>query len=61
MKTILAEKEAIVTSRPLTVDTLRDVKSKQPICLSKILTMKSMVVLSPPGHFVKADEYSRKR
>ena len=34
---------------------------KQPICPSNILTMKSKVVLPPPGHFVKADEYSRKR
>ena len=43
------------------VDTLGDVQSKQPICPSNILTMKSKVVLPPPGHFVKADEYNRKR
>ena len=42
-------------------DTLGDVQSKQPIWPSNILTMKSNVVLPPPGHFVKADEYSRKR
>ena len=61
LRTLLAETEAIVNSRPLTVDTLGDVQSKQPICPSNILTMKSKVVLPPPGHFVKADEYSRKR
>ena len=42
-------------------DTLGDVQSKQPIWTSNILTMKSNVVLPPPGHFVKADEYNRKR
>ena len=36
-------------------------QSEQPICPSNILTMKSKGVLPPPGHFVKADEYSRKR
>ena len=45
----------------MTVDTLGDVQSEQLICTSNILTMKSKVVLPPPGHFVKADEYSRKR
>ena len=61
LRTLLAETEAIVNSRPLTVDTLGDVQSEQPICPSNILTMKSKVVLPPPGHFVKADKYSRKR
>ena len=61
LRTLLAETEAIVNSRPLTVDTLGDVQSKQPICPSNILTMKSKVVLPPPSHFVKADEYRRKR
>ena len=60
LRTFLAEIEAIINSRPLTADTLGDVQSKQPICPSNILTMKSTVGLPPPGHFVKADEYSRK-
>ena len=61
LRTLLAETEAVVNSRPLTVDTLGDVQSERPICPSNILTMKSEVVSPPPGHFVKADEYSRKR
>ena len=61
LRTLLAETEAIVNSRPLTVNMLGDVQSEQPICPSNILTMKSKVVLPPPGHFVKADEYNRKR
>ena len=48
-------------SRTKTVDTLGDVQSRQPICPSNILTMNSKIVLPPPGHFVNADEYSRKR
>ena len=61
LSTLLAETEAIVNSRPLAVDTLGDVQSEQPICPSNILTMKSKVVLPPPGYFVKADEYTRKK
>ena len=61
LRTLLAETEAIVNSSPLTVDTLGDVQSEQSICPSNILTMKSKVVLPPPGHFVKTDEYIRKR
>ena len=61
LSTLLAETEAIVNSRPLTVDTLGDVQSEHPICPRNILTMKSKVVLPPSGHFLKADEYGRKR
>ena len=61
LRTLLEETEAIVYSRPLMVDTLGDLQSKQPICPSNILTMKSKVVLPPPGHFVEDDEYSRRR
>ena len=61
LRTLLVETEAIVNSRPLRVDTLGNVQSKQPICPSNILTINSKVFLPPLGHFVKADEYSRKR
>ena len=61
LRTLLVETEAIVNSRSLTADTLGDVQSEQPICPCNILTIKSKVVLPPPGHFMKADEYSRKR
>ena len=61
LRTLLAETEATANSRPLKVDTLGDVQSEQPICPSDILTTKWKVVLPPPVHFVKADEYSRKR
>ena len=61
LRTLFAETEAIINSRPLMVDMLGDVQSEQPIYPSNILTMKSKVVLPPLGHFGKANEYSRKR
>ena len=60
LRTLLVETEAILNSRPLTVDTLGDIQSEQPLCPSNILIMKSKVVLPPPGQFVKADEFSRR-
>lgn len=57
----MAETEAIVNSRPLAVDTASDVNS--PVCLSPInlLTMKSKVVLPPPGNFSSVGVYTRRR
>ena len=55
LRTLLADTKAIVNSRPLTVDTLGDVQSEQPTCPYNILTIKSKVVLPPPGHFMKPD------
>ncbi len=59
-RTLLCEAENIVNSRPLTVDNLSDASSKV-LSPSNILTMKSRVVLAPPGVFQKADIYCRKR
>lgn len=61
LNTLLIETEAILNSRPLTVNTLSDANSFLPISPSNILTMKSDVVLPPPGEFPKPDVYSRKR
>ena len=60
LRTLLLEAEAIVNSRPLTVDNIND-----PTCLplspSQLLTMKSKIILPPPGVFEKEDLYCRKR
>ena len=46
----------------MTVETLGNVKSEQPICPSNTLIMKSKVVTDiPPGKFVRADEFGRCR
>ena len=61
LRTLLAETEAISNSGPLTVETLGDVKSEQPLSPNNILTMTTKVVMPPPGEFVRADEFSRMR
>ena len=45
----------------MTVETLGNVKSEQSLSLNNILTMKTKVVMPPPGEFVRADEFSRTR
>jgi hypothetical protein len=61
LRTLFYEAANIINSRPLTVDTLNDPNSLLPISPNNLLTMKSNVVLPPPGEFQSADGYSRKR
>ena len=57
---MLCEAENIVNSRPLTPENVNDVSCKV-LTPANILTMKSRVVLAPPGDFQKEDVYCRKR
>lgn len=59
-RTFLAEAECIINSRPLTIANLSDPTSL-PLSPSNILTMKTKVVLPPPGVFQQTDMYCRKR
>ena len=59
LRTLLTEVESIVNSHPLTVDTLSD-ESIEPLTPNHLLTLKSKVVLPPPGTFQRADVYCRK-
>ncbi|XP_027895299.1 uncharacterized protein LOC114158186 [Xiphophorus couchianus] len=61
LRTYLYEVMAIINSRPLTTHLLSDPTAPQPLTPNHILTMKSSVVLPPPGEFVKEDLYLRKR
>ena len=61
LRTFLYEAAAIVNSRPLTVQNLNDPLSPEPLTPNHLLTMKSKIVLPPPGNFCPADIYSRKR
>ena len=61
LNTFMCEAEAIINSRPLTVDGLRDPDSLAPLTPNHLLTMKSKIVLPPPGNFQDADKYSRRR
>ena len=60
LRTFMTEAKAIVNSRPLTVESLSDPDSLT-ITPNHLLTMKSKVVLPPPGEFQKEDMYCRKR
>ena len=53
--------EAIVNSRSLTIETIADGTSEAAISPSNLLTMKSKVVMPPPGSFETLDFYRRKR
>jgi hypothetical protein len=61
LRTLMCEAMAIVNSRPLTTDNLCDPNSLEPLTPNHLLTLKSNVILPPPGEFQQADVYSRKR
>ena len=61
LRTLFTETASIMNSRPLTVDNLNDPASLSPITPNHLLTMRSTVVVPPPGSFVQADIYSKKR
>ena len=61
LRTLLCETAAIVNSRPLTTDNLNDPTSLEPLTPNHLITMKSKVILAPPGNFQRTDIYSRKR
>ena len=60
LRTFLYESAAIVNSRPLTVDNINDPLSVTPLTPNQLLTMKTKVILPPPGNFQKTSLYSRK-
>ena len=61
LHTFMCEAESIINSRPLSVDGLQDPDAPRPLTPNHLLTMKSKIVLPPPGNFQDADKYSRKR
>ena len=61
LRTLMVEAEAIVNSRPLTYTDVSSTSSLEPLSPSHILTLKSKVVLPPPGIFQRADIYCHRR
>ncbi len=61
LRTYLYEVMAIVNSRPITTHLLNDPTGPQPLTPNLLLTMKSSIILPPPGDFVKEDLYLRRR
>ena len=60
LRTLFTEVECIVNSRPLTFPS-SDPQDLNPLTPNHILTMKSRVVLPPPGEFLRDDVYLKKR
>ena len=58
--TFMCEAESIVNSRPLSVDNLGLPDSLEPLTPNHLVTMKSKVLLPPPGVFQKGEMYLRK-
>ena len=61
LRTLMTEVEAIINSRPLTYIDTTTPDSLEPLSPSQILTLKSNVVLPPPGNFVPQDIYCRRQ
>ena len=61
LNTLMIEVEAIVNSRPLTIETIANGTSEAAISPSNLLTIKSKVVIPPPGSFEISYFYSRRR
>ena len=59
LQTFMTEVEAVVNSRPLTVENLTSPDALEPITPNHLLTGKSRVVLPPPGEFQRADISSK--
>ena len=59
LRTFVAETTGILNSRPLTVENLNS-PDCLPLSPNNLLTMKTKVVLPPPGNFPRADIYSMK-
>ena len=57
LQTLMAEAEAMMNSRPLRVETISDVTSPLALSPSNLLTMKSNVVIPPPGRFESPNLY----
>lgn len=58
--TLMAEETAIVNARPITT-VPSDTDEPQPLSPAILLTIKTRPLGSPPGEFVPADLYSRRR
>ncbi|XP_044167413.1 uncharacterized protein LOC122951466 [Acropora millepora] len=61
LRTFMIEAEAIVNCRPLAVNTINSSLYPEPLTPNHLLTMKSKVVMPPPGHLQRTDLYLNKR
>ena len=60
LRTLLFEVETGVNSYPLTTETIYDITTAIPLSPINVLTMRSKIVMPPPGAFASPDKYCRK-
>ena len=60
LRILLAEVEAITSSRPITCNNIVDVNSIAPLNPMQLLSIKTKIVMPKPGIFQKKDMYCRK-
>ena len=61
LRTLFAEAEAVINSRPLTYCSMSCSDTVEPLTPLQLLTLKSKVILPAPGQFCSADLYGRRR
>ena len=61
LHTFMYEVGAVINSRPLTLEYIQDSDFPKTLTPNHLLTMKTKVVVSPPGDFCREDVYSVKR
>ena len=61
LRTFLTEAEAIVNSRPISYQDTSSGEVKEALSPYQLLTLKSRIVLPPPGVFQREDLYCRRR
>ena len=60
-RTLLKEIQAIVNSRPMALNDMSSPDLPDPLTRNHLLTMKSKVLMPPPGVFLREDIYLRRR
>ena len=60
LRTFMCEAKAVVNSRPLTIEGISSPGFAEALTPNHFLTLKTKVVLPPPGVFKSADLYARK-
>ena len=61
LRTLFAEAEVVVNSRPITYTDTTSADSSEPLSPIQLLTLKSRLVLPPPGEFQREDIYCKRR
>lgn len=60
-RTLLKEVQAVVNSRPLALNDMSSTDSPEQLTPNHLLTMKSKVLMPPPGVFLREDLYLSRR